>query len=130
MYVVGDWFEGNVGNMSFGDWCSPPRKEKNGNPPTGENVAPHKQISRVNPNGGKQAGIPEMESPGIANPKDDPSWRQTELILRCQRDNSNEDLSLRQKELIPRYQRKQRGIPERESPGIFIPKGDPSWRKK
>ena len=24
----------------------------------------------------------------------------------------------------------QRGTPEKESPGIFIPKGDPSWRKK
>ena len=29
-----------------------------------------------------------------------------------------------------RRQQKQRGIPKTESPGIFIPKGDPSWRQK
>ena len=130
MYVVGDWIKGNVCNLYFGDWCSSPRKEKNSKPTTGENIVPHKQISRVNPNRGKQGGIPEKESPGIANPKDDPSWRQTELILRCQQENSNKYLSLRQKELLPRRQRKQRGIPEKESPGIFIPKGDPIWRQK
>ena len=54
----------------------------------GKNVVPHEQIIRVNPNGGKQGGIPEKESPGIENPKSDPSLRQTELIPRCQRDNS------------------------------------------
>ena len=53
-----------------------------------------------------------------------------ELIPRCQQDNSNKDPSWRQKELIPRRQRKQRGIPEKESLGIFIPKWDPSWRQK
>ena len=130
MYVVGDWVEGNVGNLYFSDWCSPPRKEKISKPPTGENVVPHEQISRVNPNGGEQEGIPEKEYPGIANPKEDPSWRQTELIPRCQRDNSNEDTSWRWKELFPRRQQKQRGIPEREYPGISITKGDPSWRQK
>ena len=31
--------------------CSSPRKEKNSKPSTGENVVPHKLISRVNPNG-------------------------------------------------------------------------------
>ena len=50
--------------------------------------------------------------------------------MRCQRDNSNEDPSWRQKELIPRCQRKQRGIPEKESPGISNPKEDPSWHQK
>ena len=77
--------------------CSSPRKEKNSKPPTGGNVVPHGQISRVKPNGGKQGGIPETESTGIANPKDDPSWRQTELITRCQQDNSNKDPSWHQK---------------------------------
>ena len=48
----------------------------------------------------------------------------------CQQDNSNKDLSWRQKGLIPRRQRKQRGIPKKESPGIFIPKEYPSWRQK
>ena len=82
------------------------------------------------PQRGKQGGILETESQGITNPKDDPSWLQTELISRCQWKNSNEDLSWRQKELIPRRQRKQRGIPEKESPGIFTPNYDQSWRQK
>ena len=130
MYVVGDWVEGNVGNMYFGDWCSPPRKEKNGKRPTGESLVPHERIIRVNPNRGKQGGIQEKESPGIANPKGDPSWRQMELIPMCHRYNSNKDSSWLQKELILRRQRKQRWIPKKESRGILIPKGDPSWLQK
>ena len=47
--------------------CSSPRNEKNSNPPTGENLVPCKRIIRVNPNKGKQGGILEKESPGIAN---------------------------------------------------------------
>ena len=99
-------------------------------PQRGENVGPHKRVSRVNPNRGKQGGIPEKKSLGIANPKGYPSWCQTELIPRCQRENSNEDPSWCQKELIPRCQRKKRGKPEKESPGIFITKGYQSWRQK
>ena len=53
-----------------------------------------------------------------------------ELIPRCQRENSNKDWSWRQKELFTRRQQRKRGIPERESLGIFIPKVDPSWRQK
>ena len=52
-----------------------------------------------------------------------------ELIMRCQRANSNEYLSWCQKELILRHKPKRRGIPEKESPGILIPKGDTSWRQ-
>ena len=85
-------------------------------PPTGENLVLHERINRVNPNGGKQGEIPEKESPGIANPEGNPSWHQTELILRCQRENSNKDLNWRQNELIPRRQRKRKGIPEKEYP--------------
>ena len=96
----------------------------------GKNVVPHKQTIRVNPNGGKQGGISEKESSGIANPKGDPSGRQTELVPRCPRENSNEDTSWRQKELIPRHQRNQRGIPEKESLGIITPKYNLSWRQK
>ena len=70
------------------------------------------------------------EYPGIANPKGYPCWRQTELIPRCQRENSNEYPSWRQKESIPRQKRKQRGITESKSPGIFIPKGDLSCRQE
>ena len=104
--------------------------EQNSKPPTGENVVLHEKISRVKPSGGKKLGILEKESLGIENSKRYPSWRQTELIPRCQQDNSNKDPSWRQIELIPSRQQKQRGIPERESTGIFILKGDPSWRQK
>ena len=130
MYVVGNWVEGNVGNMSFGDWWISLRKEKNSKPPTGENVVPREQTIRVNPNGGKQGGIPEKESPGIANPKGNPSGRQTEFVPRCPLEHSNEDPSWRQKELIPRHQQNQRGIPKKESPGGFTPKYDLRWRQK
>ena len=77
--------------------CSSPIKEKNGKPTTGENVFPHKQTIRVNPNRGKQGGIPKKESLGIADPKGNPSWHLTELYPRCPRENSNEDPIWRQK---------------------------------
>ena len=67
-----------------GHVCSSPRKENNSKPPTGENLVPHERIIRVNPNGWKQGGTPKKESLGIANPKGDTSWHQTELIPRCQ----------------------------------------------
>ena len=59
----------------------------------GENVFPPEQTIKLNPNGGKQGGIPEKESPGIANPKRDPNGRQTELVPRRPRENSNKDPS-------------------------------------
>ena len=71
-----------------------------------------------------------MESLGIANTKGDPSGRQTELGLRCPRNNSNEDPSWSQKELITRRQQKRRGIPKEEFPGIFNPTYNPSWSQK
>ena len=93
MYVVGNWIERNVGHLSFGDWCSSPRKEKNSKPPTGGNVFPCKETIKVNPNRGKQRGIPEKESPGIANNQSDPNGRQTELVPRRPQKNSNMDPS-------------------------------------
>ena len=48
---------------------------------------------KVNPNGGKQVGIPEKEYPGIANHKGYPNRRQTELVPRRPRESSNEDPS-------------------------------------
>ena len=48
---------------------------------------------KVNPNGGKQGGIPEKESLGIANNQSDPNGRQTELVPRRLRGNSNKDPS-------------------------------------
>ena len=110
--------------------CSPPRKDKHSKTLTGKYVVPHERIIIVNPNGRKQREIPEKESPGIPNPKQDTSWRQNKLFPRFQRDNSNKDLSWRQKEEIWRCQRKHRGIPKKSSPGISNPKGDPSWRQK
>ena len=110
--------------------CSYPIKEKYSKTPTGKYVVTHERISIVHPKGGKKGGIPVRESPGIANIKRYPSWRQKDLIPTSQRENSNEDLSWRQKEWIPRRQRKQRGIPEKESPGIFSCKWKPSWRQK
>ena len=68
MYGFVDWVGGNVGNMSFGDYCSSPRKEKNSKPPTGENLVPHELITRVNPNRGKQGGIPEYRIFPYARP--------------------------------------------------------------
>ena len=111
----------SIPTKTVGYIYSSPRKENNSKPPTGENVVPHERIIRVNPNRRKQVGIPKKESLEIENPKGNPIWRQTELILRCQRENSNEDPSWRQKELFPRPQRKQKGIPKKESLGVFIP---------
>ena len=67
--------------------CSSPRKEKYSRSPTGKYVVPHERIGRVKPNGVKQGGTPEKESLGVANHKWYPSWRQTELIPRCQRES-------------------------------------------
>ena len=57
----------------------------------GENLVPRGQTIKVNPNGGKQGGIPKKESPAIANPKSDPNGRQTELVRRHPQENSNQD---------------------------------------
>ena len=48
---------------------------------------------KVNPNRGKQGGIPEKESTGIANNKSDPNGRQKELVPRHPRGNSNKNPS-------------------------------------
>ena len=120
---------GRQGAHTANEWSSP-RKEKKMKPPTGENVVPWEQTIRVNPNGGKQGLFLKKESLGIANLKVYPNRRQTELVPRRPRENSNEDPSERQKEVISRHQQKQRGIPERESPGIFNPKYDPSGHQK
>ena len=50
--------------------CSSPRKEKHSKPQQG-----------------KSKRNPQEESPGISNPREDPSWRQKEVIPRCQREN-------------------------------------------
>ena len=110
--------------------CSSPRKENNIKPPTGENVVPHEQTIRVNPNERKQGGITEKESLGIANPKGNPNRRHTELVPRCPQENFNEDPSRRQKEVIPRHQKKKRGISKKQYTLSFTPKYNPIGHQK
>ena len=71
-----------------------------------------------------------MEYTGIADPKGDPSGHQTKLVPRRPLERSKEDPGGRQKEVISRHQQKQRGILEKESPGIITTKYDPSRYKK
>ena len=66
-------------------------KEKNSKPPTGKKGFLANKTIKVNPIGGKQGGIPEKESPGIANNKSDPNGRQKELVPRHLRGNSNKN---------------------------------------
>ena len=54
---------------------------------------------------GETRGNPKKESLGVVNPKEDPSWRHTELIPRFQKENYNRDPSWRQKKLFTRCQR-------------------------
>ena len=83
--------------MTYLTWtviiCSSPRKKKNSKPSTGKTEFLVNKIIKVNPNGGKQGGIPEKESPGIANTKSDPNGRQTKLFPWRLRGNSNKDPS-------------------------------------
>ena len=81
---------------------------------------------KVNPNKGKQGGIPRKESPRIANPKSDPNWCQMKLVPRHPRGNYNKDPSGSNSEIPV----KAKGDPQRESPLSFKPKYDPSGHKK
>ena len=81
---------------------------------------------KVIPNRGKQGGIPEKESPGIANPNSDPNRRQTKLVPRRPQGNSNEDTSGSNSEVPVKAKRNT----QRESPLVFTPKYDPSGHQK
>ena len=81
---------------------------------------------KVNPNGGKQGGIPEKESPGIENPKSDLNRRQTKLVPRCPRGNPNKDPSRSNSEVPAKTKRN----PQRKSPLSFTPKYDPRRHQK
>ena len=63
------------------------------NPLRGKTEFLANETVKVNPNGGKQGGIPKKESLGIANNKSDPNGRQKELVPRHPRENPNEDPS-------------------------------------
>ena len=67
---------------------------------------------KVNPNWGKQGEIEEKESPGIVNNKSDWHGRQTELVPRRPRGNSNKDPSGINSEVPEKAKRN----PRRESP--------------
>ena len=81
---------------------------------------------KVNPNGGKQGGIPEMESSGIANNKSDPNGRQKELVPRRPRRNSNKNPS-GSNSAVPA---KAKGNPQRESPFEFYIQVQSEWAPK
>ena len=76
---------------------------------------PANETSTVNPNGGKQGGIPEKESLGIVNNKSNPNGRQKELVTRRPRGNSNKNPS-GNNSAVPA---KSKGNPRRESPFEF-----------
>ena len=102
------------------------RKENNSKPATGGNWVPSEQIIEVNPNGGKQGGIPEKESPGIVNNKSNPNGRQKELVPRRPRGNSNKNPS-RSNSAVPA---KAKGNPRRESPFKFYAQVRSEWAPK
>ena len=81
---------------------------------------------KVNPNGEKQGGIPEKESPGIANPKSDPNGRQKELVPRRARGNYNKN-PRRSKSAVPA---KAKGNPRKESPFKFYAQVLSEWAPK
>ena len=94
MYVVGDWIEGNVGNLSFLMIDGfPQERRRTVNPLRRKTEFLANEKFKVNPNGGKQGGIPKKESLGIANNKSDPNRRQKELVPRRPRGNSNKNPS-------------------------------------
>ena len=93
----------------------PQESRRTVNPLRGKTEFLANEIIKVNPNGGKQEGIPEKESPGIANNKSDPKRRQKELVPRRLRGNSNKN-SIRSNSAVPE---KEKGNPQRESPFEF-----------
>ena len=99
--------------------CSPPRKDKHSKTLTGKYVVPHERIIIVNPNGRKQREIPEKESPGIPNPKQDTSWHQNELFPRCQWENSNKRSKLAPKGVISEVPEKAKKNPQEGVSGNF-----------
>ena len=63
------------------------------NPLRGKKEFLANETIKVNPNRGKEGGIPEKEYLGIANNKSDPNERQKELVPRRPQGNSNKNPS-------------------------------------
>ena len=105
-YMLYEWLLSN--NTSVSIYVVPKERIRTVNLLQGKlNFLANKTI-KVNPNGGKQGGIPEKESLGIANPKSNPNGLQTKLVPR-RRGKIPTRISA---EVIPMYQQKQRGIPK------------------
>ena len=60
----------------------PQERRRTVNPLWGKTEFLANKTVKVNPNEGKQGGIPKKESLGIANNKSDPNGRQKELVPR------------------------------------------------
>ena len=81
----------------------------------GVKLVPNERTIKVNPNGGKQGGIPKKESPGIVNNKSYPNGRQKELVQRRPQGNSNNNPS-GSNSAVPA---KGKGDPQSQSPFKF-----------
>ena len=96
----------------------PQERRRTVNPLRGKTEFLANETVKLNPNRGKQGGIPKKESPGIANNKSDPNGRQKELVPK-----TRGKIPIRTPaEVIPLYQRKKRGIPKGKSNLNFMPK--------
>ena len=89
----------------------PQERRRTVNPLRGKTELLANKTVKVNPNGGKQGGITEKESPGIANNKSDKNGCQKELVPRRPRGNSNKN-SIGSSSAVPA---KAKGDPQWES---------------
>ena len=90
----------------------PQERRRTVNPLRGRTEFLANELLRLTPNGGKQGGIPDKESPQIANNKSDLNRQQKELVTRRPRENSNKNPS-GSKCAVPA---KAEGNPRKESP--------------
>ena len=93
----------------------PQERRRTVNPLRGKSEFLANKTVKVNPNGGKQGGIPKKESPGITNNKSDPNGPQKELVPRRPRVNSNKN-PRRSNYTVPA---EAKGDPRREIPFEF-----------
>ena len=93
----------------------PQERRKIVNPLRGKTEFLANETVQVNPNGGKQGGIPKKESPGIANNKSNPNGRKKELVPRRPRGNSNKNPSGSNSDVLAEA----KGNPRREIPFEF-----------
>ena len=93
----------------------PQERRRTVNPLRGKTEFLANKTIKVNPNGGKQVGISEKESLGIANKKSNPNERQKELVPRRPQGISNKKPS-GSNYAVPA---KAKGNPRREFPFEF-----------